>query len=323
MIPLQTNCIMVAIVLASLPTLSVAEAPMGPERIAALRRAAASGKPIERRRAARALLTLGTDARQIITDLARTDDVVIRRAALRRAHEILGSEAEPILRPALADPAPLVRQVAVEELVSLRPRTDTVTRLLMEATQDDDAGVRKIAASAFWAFHRDVVPLRKRPGWDHTIEVLASLPLPETGWRFRTDASRSGHVGEWFRPRLEDGDWCDIQTGAFWHDAAPEKVGHYLGVGWYRTTVTFPAEPEGTINEVVLHFGAVDESTWLWVNGHYAGTHDLGPSGWRTPFDIDITPFVKWNEPNQITVRVLNTAGAGGIYEAVELQVLK
>ena len=109
----------------------------------------------------------------------------------------------------------------------------------------------------------------------------------------------------------------------FWHDACPEKVGRYVGLGWYRTTVTFPDKPAGTINEAVLHFEAVDESTWVWINGEYAGVHDIGPAGWRTPFDMDITPFVKWGGANQITVRVLNTAGAGGIYEPVEFQVLK
>jgi len=103
----------------------------------------------------------------------------------------------------------------------------------------------------------------------------------------------------------------------------PEKVGRFMGIGWYRTTVTFPQKPEGTINQVVLRFEAVDESTWLWINGEYAGVHDIGPAGWRTPFDLDITPFVKWGQPNHLAVRVLNTAGAGGIYKPVEFQVLR
>ncbi|MFW5798479.1 MAG: HEAT repeat domain-containing protein [Planctomycetota bacterium] len=278
---------------------------------------------LERRRAARKLMALGGDATPAIIELARIDDVIIRRAALRKLRDLLGDEAVPHLQKALDDPSPLVRMVAVEQLITYRPRTDAVTAVLQKATTDADPDVRKLAAGAFWTFHRDVVPLRKRPGWDHAIEVMARKPLPEGGWLFRTDPARVGHVKGWFGDALERDAWHPIAIETFWHEALPEKVGKYEGVGWYRITFDAPEKPEGKINEVVLHFTAVDESTWVWVNGNYAGEHDLGPMGWKTPFDIDIGPFVKWGEPNVIAVRVLNTAGAGGIYKPVEFQVLR
>lgn len=293
------------------------------QAINALRNRLSSPAALERRRAARKLLAIGAPAKAAILELAKSDDVVVKRAALRRVHELFAGAALPVLKSALADPNPLVRLVAAEELLAMAPRTDEVTQALLQATRDEDTAVRKTAASAFWTFHRDVVALRKRLGWDHAIEVIARLPLPKTGWTFHTDPSRYGHVHKWFDPELDESDWVDIETEVFWHDACPQKVGRYVGIGWYRTTVTFPGKPDGTINEAVLRFDAVDESTWLWINGEYAGVHDLGPDGWRTTFDIDITPFVKWNQPNQITVRVLNTAGAGGIYKPVEFQVLR
>ena len=292
-------------------------------RISDLRKGVRSAKTIERRRAARGLLTMGEAATAAILELAQSEDVVIKRAALRRIHELLGAGALAVLTKALDDPDPLVRVVAVEQLLALEPRGEEVKQALMRATRDGDTAVRKTAAGAFWTFHRDVVPLRKRPGWDHAIEVITRLPLPKTGWKFRADPGRDGHVRKWFDPGLDEADWLDIVTEVFWHDALPEKVGRYLGIGWYRTTVSLPAKPEGTINTAVLRFEAVDESTWLWVNGEYAGGHDIGPEGWTTTFDIDITPFVKWGSPNQMTVRVLNTAGAGGIYKPVEFQVLR
>jgi len=291
--------------------------------VVALRQGLSSENRIERRRVARKLLAVGKPAKAAILELARSEDVVIKRAALRRIHELLGVAALPVLKSALSDKSPLVRVVAIEELLAMKPRSDEVKQSLLQATRDEDTAVRKAAAGAFWTFLREVVPLRKRPGWDHPIEVLASLRLPKTGWMFRADPSRYGHVREWFKPGLDEKDWLDIETEVFWHDACPDKVGRYVGIGWYRTTVTFPEKPAATINEVVLRFEAVDESTWVWINGEYAGVHDIGPAGWRTPFDMDITPFVKWNTPNQITVRVLNTAGAGGIYKPVEFQVLK
>ena len=296
----------------------------GPQdQIAALEKTVSSGTMIERRRAARRLLAMGNRAKTAILRLSQSDDVVIKRAALRRAHEVLGAKALPVLEAALSDPRPLVHMVAVEELLAMRPRTEAVSALLSQAVRDEDTAVRKTAAAAFWTFHRSVIPLRKRPGWDHAIEVVSRMRFPKAGWKFRADPGRSGHVRKWFDPKLDEQDWLDIEIEQFWHDARPEKIGRYLGIGWYRTAVTFPGKPEGTINEAVLRFDAVDESTWLWINGEYAGMHDIGPNGWRTTFDIDVTPFVKWGEPNQVTVRVLNTAGAGGIYKPVEFQVLR
>ena len=291
--------------------------------IATLQKAVQTRKGIARRRAARQLVALGVPAKAAIVALTQVDDVVIRRMALRRVIDVCGAGALPVLEQALADASPLVRVVAVEELVALKPRTKQVEAVLLRATQDRDTAVRKAAASAFWTFRRHVVPLRKRPGWDHAIEVIAKKTLPTSGWKFRPDPSRVGHVRNWFAPKLDEKDWHTIETGKFWHDALPKKVGQYEGIGWYRTVVTLPQKPKGEFNEVVLHFEAVDESTWLWINGTYAGLHDIGPGGWRTPFDIDIGPLVKWGQPNQITVRILNTAGAGGIYKAVEFQVLK
>ncbi|MCK5804928.1 MAG: hypothetical protein KAI66_18975 [Lentisphaeria bacterium] len=290
---------------------------------AALMKTATEGKGVARRRAARKIIAMGAVAKAEIITLTEADDIVIKRAALRRVVDIFGPGALPALKRALADSSALVRLVAAEELVNAKPRSKAVRGLLMAATKDKDLAVRQVAASAFWSFHRDVVPLRKRADWDHAIEVVARKPLPVTGWMFRTDPGQLGHVDGWFGPRLDETRWHAIEVGKFWHDALPKKVGHFEGIGWYRTTVLFPEKPAGEFHQVVLHFEANDESTWVWLNGTYAGQHDIGPSGWRTPCDIEIGPFVKWGQPNQITVRILNTAGAGGIWKPAEFQVLK
>jgi len=293
------------------------------DTVAALRKAAAQGKIIARRRAARKLIAIGVPAKTAILELADSDDLVIKRTALRRVIDIAGEDAVPILNAALRDPEPFVRIVAVEELLAVTPRTKEVSTALMAMTSDQDTGVRKAAASAFWTFRRNVVPLRKRPGWDHAIEVIARKPLPLDGWKFRRDPGRVGHIRNWFAPTLSEDDWIDIDIGKFWQDAAPDAVGKYTGVGWHRRVVDLPDKPTGKINDVVIHFDAVDESVWLWINGKYAGLHDIGPDGWQTPCDINIAPFVRWGEPNQITIRVLNTAFAGGIWKPAEFQVLK
>jgi hypothetical protein len=242
---------------------------------------------------------------------------------VRVLRSLLDVKAVTLYREALRDPSPLVRIVAVEELRAYQPRTVEITDALMQATRDADNEVRKLAAGTFWTFHRDYTPLRTRPNWDHAIEVIARQPLPTAGWRFRADPGQVGHVQKWFAPELDETGWHDIVIGKWWHDALPDKVGHFQGIAWYRIEFTAPEKPKGDFSEAVLRFEAVDESTWVWVNGQYAGEHDQGTEGWNVPFDIEIGAFITWGKPNQISVRVLNVAGAGGIYKPVEFQVLK
>ena len=65
---------------------------------------------------------------------------------------------------------------------------------------------------------------------------------------------------------------------------------------WYRREISMPAEWAG--KRVLLHFGAVDYRSIVWVNGQEVGRHEGG----NTPFQFDITPLLK-SGGNVITVR--------------------
>ncbi len=65
---------------------------------------------------------------------------------------------------------------------------------------------------------------------------------------------------------------------------------------WYRRALTLPAG--FNIGRVLLHFGAVDQTCEVFVNGQSAGGH----SGGYTAFTLDITAFLK--EENELVVRV-------------------
>lgn len=56
---------------------------------------------------------------------------------------------------------------------------------------------------------------------------------------------------------------------------------------WYRRTFTVPAAWK--TQRVLLHFGAVDYFSAVWINGKAAGSH----TGGNTPFRLDITPYLK------------------------------
>lgn len=278
---------------------------------------------IRRRQAVRQLLELGPAANPLIAPLLQDSDLVVRRNAYRNLRQRFGDQALDYYEKGLQDASSLVRTVVTEDLIAWEPRDARVTALLRKAADDPENDVRSLAANAFWNFHRNYIPLRKRPQWDHDITTLHQEPLPLAGWRFQTDPGRIGHVEKWFATNFDDSAWHATEIGKCWHEALPDKVGHYEGVAWYRLDFTAPAAPAAEYNEALLHFQAVDESTWVWVNGHYAGELDLGTSGWNVPFDIEVGSLLKWGKKNQITVRVLNAAGAGGIYKPVEFQILK
>lgn len=64
---------------------------------------------------------------------------------------------------------------------------------------------------------------------------------------------------------------------------------------WYRRTFTVPSAWQG--QRVLLHFGAVDYRSRVWVNGKLAGSHEGG----SVPFRFDVTELLKAGE-NTVTV---------------------
>lgn len=65
---------------------------------------------------------------------------------------------------------------------------------------------------------------------------------------------------------------------------------------WYRRSVVVPAEWKG--RRVLLHFGAVNYWSMVWVNGKLAGSHEGG----NTPFSFDVTRLLQPGA-NIVTVR--------------------
>lgn len=71
---------------------------------------------------------------------------------------------------------------------------------------------------------------------------------------------------------------------------------------WYRREVTVPT----TEGRTLLHFGAVDQSCTVWVNGHEVGSH----TGGYLPFTIEITDHLH-DGHQEIVVRVRDLSETG------------
>jgi len=285
----------------------------GAEVVMALVEGLGDENGVVRRTALRLLVRLGEGGREALEGALENGDAVVRQVALRQVAARGGVVAH--LAKGLVDVDAQVRKVAIEELVEIAPRTERVGALIAVAARDSVEAVRNIAVRALWPFYREGV--FKRDSFDLDLRPVATIKLPKDGWRFRLDPQRDGHLQDWYEPGFDDSGWDEIGIEKVWQDAGYQ----YTGVTWYRRVVALPEKVEHLAVE--MHFGGVDESAWVWVNGVYVGQHDIGPDGWNIPFALDITDELRWGTDNTVVVRAMNTRFAGGIWKPVRIEVLK
>lgn len=84
-------------------------------------------------------------------------------------------------------------------------------------------------------------------------------------------------------------------------ESALSGVGRRVGdenILWYEREFSIPSSWRG--QNVLLHFGAVDWQTDIWVNGEYVGQH----KGGFDPFSFDITPNLRKSGTQTLRVKV-------------------
>ena len=293
-------------------------AGQGAEAVPVLVEALGDPHPVVQHTAARLLNAQGDAGRAALLEALNHDDAVVRRIAVLATADLPVEDSLPRLKVAISDAHPFVRSTAIGVLVGVRPRSAQVVELLDAARENADSAMRQVINKALWPFHRDFVLIRDRQDWDHDVRIAQTIPLPKDGWKFHLDPERSGHLQGWHDADLDDTAWEDIAIEQVWQDAGHD----YIGVAWYRRTITLPAKPE-KFNAIELRCLAVDECAWIWINGEYVGDHDIGPEGYDREFQVDVTEQLKWGAPNQITIRAMNTVGAGGVYKPVQIEVLE
>src|ERR1700754_2267308 len=149
-----------------------------------------------------------------------------------------------------------------------------------------------------------------------------------TPWAEKVDPKAP--LPEYPRPQLVSPDWQNL-NGLWSYAIVPKSTagpakyeGEILvpfavesglsGVGktvgkdsmlWYKTNITLSKALKG--KDVLLHFGAVDWRTEVFVNGKSAGVHEGG----FDPFTFNITPYLKGGSKQEIKVSVWDPTDAG------------
>ena len=145
---------------------------------------------------------------------------------------------------------------------------------------------------------------------------LSLLPISKQ-WRFTTDPENQGEQEQYFQFDFDDSNWTVLEDYDFWTEG-------YTGMGWYRQTITPPADIEDK-KHLYLLFGSVDEEAFVYINGKYAFERSVKSTGqsseviWDQPFLHDVKGLIRPGQPNVIAVKVHNTGHSGGIWKPVYL----
>lgn len=132
---------------------------------------------------------------------------------------------------------------------------------------------------------------------------------------------------EWAQDSFDDAKWTSLDLPHDWAIAGPFSGEHdptesFLpcsGTGWYRKSFSLSERDKG--KKIFLDFDGVMSFAAVWINGKFAGGWPYG----YTSFRIDATPFLRYDRPNTVAVRVANPAQTsrwytgGGIYRNVWL----
>ncbi|GAB2687957.1 hypothetical protein GCM10027037_07880 [Mucilaginibacter koreensis] len=122
--------------------------------------------------------------------------------------------------------------------------------------------------------------------------------------------------------------WTNVTLPHTWNaaDVMSDEQSYYRGIGWYRKKIylNLPTQSQQTF----LRFNGVNQQAEVYINGKKAGSHNGGYTG----FSIDVTPYLKAGQENEVAVRVDNRYNEnippltadftffGGIYRDVFLE---
>ncbi len=118
-------------------------------------------------------------------------------------------------------------------------------------------------------------------------------------WRFRVNSAAEGSAGRWWARPLDDA--REIAVPASYNDLTTDPAEReHVGDVWYQRDVQVPASWAG--RRIVLRCDAVTHRGTVWAGDVQVAEH----AGGYTPFEADVTQYVRCGEPFRLTVRVNN-----------------
>jgi len=145
------------------------------------------------------------------------------------------------------------------------------------------------------SFGIETIPLPEHPRPDFERTPWMNLNGP---WDFRFDGEDAGISQDWAAGAVE---FPLSITVPFPWGSELSGVDSQADIGWYRRTIRVPADWKG--NRVFVVVGACDWLTMGWFDGQKLGSFQGG----YTPFEFELTPYVKWGQEQDLVLRVDDT----------------
>lgn len=169
-----------------------------------------------------------------------------------------------------------------------------------------------LSASTALAQQQDwkIVPGKITTSWSEKVSPTAVLPeyprpqMVRDNWKNLNGLWNYAIKG---KNESQPATWDGKILVPFAVESALSGVGRNVGkdnILWYNTTLTLPSTMQG--KKILLHFGASDWRTTVYVNGKEAGSHEGG----FDPFSLDITGLLKKGKQD-IVVKVWDPTDDG------------
>lgn len=153
-----------------------------------------------------------------------------------------------------------------------------------------------------WLFHRGDANAAQEKSFDTSAWETVKVPHDwAIGMSFNMNYDKQ------FTQVMQDGE-NEARTRTGRTGALP-----FEGVGWYRKTLELPKSEEG--KRVYAQFDGAMSRAKVWLNGEYVGQWPYGYAS----FELDLTKFFKFGEPNQLAVRLENLPNASRWYAGAGL----
>ena len=122
-------------------------------------------------------------------------------------------------------------------------------------------------------------------------------------WTFEMDFGSSGEQRGWTNTK----GLSKKITVPFCPESELSGIGYtdFIPCVWYQRNINIPAEWNG--KKIILHFGAADYETKVYVDGKMVGEH----KGSGSSFNFDITSYVKAGQQANLVVRVYDNLRGG------------
>ncbi|MFO1524309.1 MAG: sialate O-acetylesterase [Kiritimatiellia bacterium] len=158
-----------------------------------------------------------------------------------------------------------------------------------------------------WTSAEDCAPAglrragRRGSGGRRRATVRRHDPDTVEAWYGKNDPGTSAG---WQKPAADDAGWASMNLPVAWENGG---LPGYDGIAWFRKSFDAPADWAG--KDLVLSLGPIDDMDTTFVNGVKVGAKDV----WNQDRVYRIPGNLVQAGRNVIAIRVLDTAGAGGI----------